>query len=301
MTAVPLAAGSPDSDLYVMTEAEMATLRAGEGARVAERHGRFWVETFRGFYQPIHQLGRHRFTDVTRPTPICWGYRSALLDEDRHLANGALPVHLMTNLAGFTVHIFEESRLRDLRKCRSQVEIVRVRDPEIFLQNGWQVYLSSKQRVPKGGTLGQHEYLRDIAGRSQDPRRLIVAGLISGKLAGYLESYAVDGILYGRELYVATEAMRTGIATGLYLETFEIGARSQSVHSLCLGPVLRERPGLAWFKKTLGVPVVHVPARVEIPAPIRAVMKLRQPAVYYRITGRQAGSAADLASAGPDQ
>jgi hypothetical protein len=274
-----------DGELHVMAEAEMAMMREEEGARVVERDGRYWAETFRGFYQPIHQLAPHAYADVRRPTVACWGYRAVLAPADAHLANGAYPVHLLEDLAAFTQAAFEESRQRDLRKCRRQVEIVRSPDPEIFLDNGWSVYQSAKERVPQGGTLSRAAYVKDIERRAGDPRRLLVAGLIDGRLAGYLESYAVDGILYGRDLYVATEAMRTGIATGLYLETFEIGIRSRKVGRLCLGPELRERSGLAWFKKTLGVPVVRVPTRVVVPRPIATVMRISQPAAYYRITG----------------
>ena len=270
-----------------MTEAEMAEMRADEGARIVERGGRFWGETFRGFYQPVHQLAEHPFADVRRPSARCWGYRSVLVSGDRCLANGAYPVHLLDNLEAFTVDAFEESRRRDLRRCRSQVEIIRARDPEVFLENGWHVYTSAKERVPTGGRAEQAEYLADIERRVVDPRRILVAGLIDGRLAGYLESYAVDGILYGRDLYVATEAMRTGIATGLYLETIEIGVRSGLVRRLCLGPELRERPGLAFFKKTMGIGVAQLPIRVVIPRPIRTVMRRLSPAAFYRITGQE--------------
>ena len=288
--------GSPSAppELRMMTEAEFAEMRIEEGARVVERHGRYWVETFRGFYQPVHQLAEHPLADVRRPTARCWGYRSVLPSEDAHLANGAYPVHLLDNLPGFTVDAFEESRRRDLRRCRSQVEIIRARDPEIFLRNGWDVYASTKERVHTGAAVTRSEYVAEIERRAVDPRRLLVAGLIDGRLAGYLESYAVDGILYGRDLYVATEAMKTGIATGLYLDTFEIGVRSGLAQRLCLGPELRERPGLAFFKKTMGVGVVRLPIRVDIPAPIRTVMRRLRPAAFYRITGQEAGARHDI-------
>jgi hypothetical protein len=271
--------------LVVLTEAELASLRAEEGARVVERHGRFWTQTFPGFFQPVHQLAEHRLTDVRRPVVRCWGYRSALVAEDAAQANGSLPVHLLADLPRFTEAAFDESRRRDLRKCRRQVEVVRMRDPDLFLRDGWSVYDSANRRVPLGPTMSEPEFRREMGQRVGDPRRVFVAGLIDGKLAGYLESYAVDGIFYGHELYVTTEALPTGIGTGLYLETMQIGVRAGTVHALCLGPVLRERPGVTKFKLGLGVPEALVPARVQIPRPIRAVIKTYRPAVYYRLTG----------------
>ena len=277
-----------------MNESALAAMRAEEGARVVERAGRYWVETFRGFYQPVHQLATHRFVEIVRPTRLCWGFRAPLTVADAPRANGAYPVHLLTDLASFTEGALEESRRRDLRRCRSQVEIIRRPGADLFLANGWQVYLSATGRIGRGADHARrHDFERDITRRTADPRRLIVAGLINGRLAGYMESYAVNGVLYGRDLFVATEAAKTGIATGLYVETMAIGARTAGVDRLCLGPVIQDRPGLAWFKKTLGVPVAHVPTRVEIPLPVRELMRLTRPAVYYQITGLQARAGAD--------
>ena len=272
-----------------MTEADLAALRAEEGARVVERQGRYWVETFRGFYQPIHQLARLSWTEVARPTLGCWGYRAVLAERDAGRANGMYPVHLLEDVTTFTESALEESRRRDLRRCRSQVEIIRARDAEPFLRAGWTVYQSAMERIggPRYGS--RRAYEQAIVMRCQDPRRLIIAGFIDGRLAGYLESYAVAGILYGRDLLVATEYAKSGIATGLYVETMRIGAQSGAVESLCLGPVIQDHPGLGWFTKTLGVPAVEVPTRVEIPRPIREFMRWRRPAVYFRITGGSSG------------
>ena len=265
-----------------MSDADLAEMRADEGARVVEREGRYWVETFRGFYQPIHQIQRRPANAVVRPTLRCWGFRSALVDADVGAANGSIPVHLMEDLANFTERTFDESRRRLLRRCRREVEVRRLRDPEALFETGYQVYVSAKERVPYGGLLTEAQFRRQMTTRTTDPRRVFVGGFVEGKLAGYMESYAVDRVLYGRDLFVASEAMRTGIATGLYLETINIGLRAGSVDSICLGPVLLERPGLGWFKVGMGFPIVEVPARVSIPRPIRALIKSRRPAVYYR-------------------
>ena len=301
VTSESTPAASEPVDLMVMTEAELASMRAEEGATVIERNGRFWGETFTGFFQPIHQLARLRAADVRRPTWRCWGYRAALVHDDMDGANGSIPVHLMRDLARFTERVFDESRRRDLRRCRREVEIRRLQDPEPFLKAGWNVYRSAKQRVPYGGLLSEVEYRAQMERRASDPRRLFIAGFVDGNLAGYLESYAVDGILYGRDLFVASDMMRTGIATGLYLETIEIGARAGTIEAICLGPVLLERPGLGWFKEGMGFPVVDVPAQIAIPAPIGAFIKLRRPAVHYRLTGQRGNLVSSTPASGSSE
>jgi hypothetical protein len=286
MTLAPITDSAPGTELTVMTEAGFAAMRAEEGARVVERDGRFWGETFSGFYQPIHQIATLRTSEIHRPTWRCWGYRAALAPEDARTANGSIPVSLMSDVRGFTEDMFDRNRTRDLRRCRREVEIRRVFDPDIFIREGWPVHTSAKKRVDPGGTMIESEYRTMMVKRAPDPRRLIVAGFVDGKLAGYLESYAVDGILYGRDLYVATEYMGTGIGTGLYLETIQFGVRTSAVNQICLGPVLLDRPGLTAFKRTLGFSTVAVPAHIAIPAPIGAFIRWRRPAVHYRLTGQ---------------
>ena len=148
------------------------------------------------------------------------------------------------------------------------------------------MYASTQDRIGLHKT-SRDRYLRDIAGHVADERRLFVAGFLEGRLVGYMESYVVDRVLYGRDLYVRNEAVTTGIATGLYHRTFEIAAAAGVADRLCLGPEHRERTGLAFFKKTMGVGVVHLPTRVVIPGPVRGVMRRLRPAAFYRITGQE--------------
>ena len=274
-----------------MTELELASLRAEEGATVVQRNGRFWSAISPGFYQPIHLLARLRAAEIGRPARSCWGYRAALTDEDAHLANGSIPVHLLPDVARFTEGGLNRNRRRDLRTCRQEVELIRLGDPSLLFEQGHDVYMSAVRRVAYWPPLTETEYRRRIRWRSGDRRRLIVAGLIDGRLVGYLESYAVDGVLYTHGLFVATEALPFGIGTGLYVETIKIAARDGRVLQVCVGLHTPEKPDLCAFKAGLGFRVAHVPARTAIPAPIGAYIRARRPAVYYRLTGLKPAAA----------
>ena len=277
-----------------MTEADLASMRADDGMTVVERGGRYWEAIFPGFYQPVHLLARFRAGELKRPSLLCWGYRAALCEDDAKLANGSVPVHLMADVKGFTESALDESRARDLRKCRRSVELRRVRDPGPFLEEGYGVFMSAQRRVDYYWPhLTEGEYRKRMERRALDERRLIVAGFVDGKLGGYLESYAVDDILYARELFVATEVMRTGIGTGLYVETIQTGARATTICDVCIGLHTPERGGITAFKEGLACPVVDVPARSAIPAPIGAYIKARRPAVHYRLTGTRPATTAE--------
>ena len=255
-----------------------------EGVRVIEHDGRYWVVS-RGFCQPIHWLARFRAAELRRPARTCWGYRAALVEEDAHFANGAIPLHLLTDAHQFTEGGMVEFRRRDLRKSRREVEFRRLRDPSLLLEQGWGVFSSAQLRVPFGRPLTREGYQRKVERRASDPRRVFVAGLIDGKLAGYAEAYAVEGVLYTHELFVATEFVQTGIATGLYVETMQVGRRAGTIREICNGIDLPERPGIRAFKNSLGSVLVQVPARVSIPAPLGAYVEARRPLAYYRLTG----------------
>lgn len=273
----------------VMTEAGFAAMRAEEGATIVEADGRYWVQTVRGFYQPVHQIARFRATEVRRPTWKCWGYRAALAPGESHLADGAMPVHVMSDLSGFTDRSFDRRRRRDLKKSRQVVDIRVVSNPDALVGDGWLVYASSMRRRA-AEPMAKAAYQRMMIKRAPDPRRHIVAGFVDGKMAGYLESYAVDGTWYGRDLYLQTEMLPTGIATGLYFEMIQAAVRARSIREICVGPAWLERPGLADFKESLGFAIVALPARISMPAIVEAFIRRRRPAIHYRLTGGRPGS-----------
>jgi hypothetical protein len=153
------------------------------------------------------------------------------------------------------------------------------------LEQGYEVFMSAVQRLGHCRPLTLLEYRQRVLRRAAHGRRLFIAGLIDGKLRGYLDSYAIDGVLYTDEILVASDALRTGIGTGLYIETFIASARDAALRAVCNGLHRPEAPDLCRFKAGLGFQVVQVPARTVIPAPIRAYIRARRPAAYYRLTG----------------
>jgi hypothetical protein len=278
--------------LTVMTEAELASMWAEEGDAVVVHDGRHWRATHPGFYQPTHLLARMKGGEITRPTLLCWGYRAALTEEDAYQASGSIPLYLLTEIGTFTEGALSRNRRSDLRRCRRNVEFRRLRDPSLLMEQGHRVFMSAVRRLGYWRPLNEADYRRRVERRSQHGRRLIVAGLIDGRLGGYLDSYAVNGVLYPEEIIVATDALRTGIGTGLYVETIEIGREAGAVRDICNGLDTPEDPELCHFKESLGFRVVHVPARTVIPAPILAYIKARRPATHYRLTGVKLGSRA---------
>lgn len=278
-----------------MTEAELAAMRAREGDAVVLRQGTHWRSSYPGFYQPVHLLARRRAAEVRQPARLCWGFRVALSEEDARLADATLPVHLLTDAQRFDEALLSRNRRSDLRRCRRRVEFRRLPTPALLLEQGHAVFMSSLRRLGHWKPLTEREYQNRVKRRAGHGLRLFIAGLIDGRLRGYLDSYAVDGVLHLDELFVASDALRTGIGTGLYVEAIATGARERALRDVCNGLHRPENPNLCRFKESLGFRVVHLPAHAVIPSPIRAYLRARRPATYYRLTG----DGTPLAALGP--
>jgi GNAT superfamily N-acetyltransferase len=165
------------------------------------------------------------------------------------------------------------------------VELRRLTDPGLLLTQGHAVFMSALHRLGHWRALSELEYRQRVSRRAAHGRRLVVAGLVDGRLRGYLDCYAVDGVLHTEEIFVASDALRTGIGTGLYVEAMRTAARSGHLIAVCNGLHRPEDANLCRFKEGLGFRVVKLPARSVIPPPIRAFLRARRPATYYRLTG----------------
>jgi hypothetical protein len=139
--------GLSDTELTVMTEAEVAWMRAKEGDTVVQRDGRHWWTTFPGFYQPIHLLARLKPAEIRRPALLWWGYRAALIEEDACSANGSLPVYLLSGIDQFTEGALARNRRSDLRRCRREVELCQLREPSLLMEQGYRVFMSAVGRL----------------------------------------------------------------------------------------------------------------------------------------------------------
>lgn len=87
--------------LRPLTEGELAHWRREQGCRVRSHCGRYWMESPRGFLQPLHWMARLSLKEAGAPAVPAWGFRTVLADGEIAAANGALPVHVLTDVAGY--------------------------------------------------------------------------------------------------------------------------------------------------------------------------------------------------------
>lgn len=273
--------------LSSMTEAELANRqREQEGVHVVCHRGRYWRETSPGFYEPSHRMARLSAEQATPPVPLlCWGFRAALCEDDAAVANGSIPIHLLSNVEGYDLQGLSSNRRYHLRKCRKLVELVELANPALLQEQGYEVVLSALKRTAHKKAPSREDYLADIADYTSPGRRLILAGLIGTKLGGYITAHAVNGTAFIDKVYLATEALLTHIGTGLVFEFVQVCRRSGEIREIVYGLHTPEDSALSVFKEGMGFPVKHVPTKVQMNPIIGKFICWRYPHVYYRLTG----------------
>lgn len=274
-----------EATLTSMTEKQFALWKKQQRAHVISYGDHYWEELRRGFYQPIHLLARLSANQVKRPTPFCWGYRAALSENCTEAANGWVAVHLLSNVKDYDIQSLFRKRRTHLRKCHKLVEIVRLTGSGILQQQGYEVVLSALKRTKHASPPSEKNYLEGLTTYTNNDRRLVIAGIIDAKLGGYVDGYAVDGIAYINNVYIATEALPTSIGTGLIFEFIQACRRSGEIREVVYGQHSREDSSLCKFKDAMGFSVTPIPAKVEITPVMKKYLCWRRPNSYYRLTG----------------
>ena len=276
--------------LHSLSEEEMAHWLSRRGGRVVHHKGRYWLAKPPGFFHAIHPLARMSAEEATRPDRLCWGFRTTLCEADAHLANSTLPVHILGDVAGYDLQKLSPRRRNQIRNCFKDVEIVAIETPDLLLEQGYGVAISAQSRTGYGRVPDPKRYKRDIERFFSAPCGFILGGLIDGRLAGYLTSYAVGSTAYVDEVTLATEYLGTNISSGLFFAWMQVCKSSGRIRQVVHGLHTPENAGLCRYKDSLGLSVVHLPAFAWFMPPTGRMVKRIRPYAYYRLKGHMAES-----------
>jgi hypothetical protein len=269
-----------------LSEEERARSLAAAGLTVVRHRGRAWRATRPGFFEPVHPLARLRAGEATRPAPLAWGFRAALDGASAAAANATLPLHLLEDLGGWGVERLSPRRRGKLRRCGREATIVPLADGRLLGEEGHPIYVSHLERTRHRRIPSEAEFRGQARRLATAGQPLVLVALARGRLAGWIHGTAVDGVAYVDDVVVGTAFLPLQLGTGLNVELLLAFRRSPGIHTVVHGLHAREDRGLDEFKEGLGFRVVHVPARVALPAPVRLWLRLRRPHVHYRLTGR---------------
>ncbi|RKH37438.1 hypothetical protein [Corallococcus sicarius] len=287
LLSLPQLRDSDEARFSCLTERELAERRREEGALVISHRGRYWEQSGApGYFQPVHLLSRLAPPEATFPSMLCWGFRAALTPETAHEANGTLPVVRLKDLDSYDTSRLSSNRRNKLRKAQRLVRIVQLTGPALLLEQGYGVVRDALARTRHKRTPTQEEYFRNARKYFLNDHWCVLAGLIDGKLGGYMDGYVVDGVAYGVSAYYATWALPANISTGLSYEFAQVCRRLPGVRTLVGGLHAPEATQLGQFKDDLGYIVDPVPIRWGMNPLAQALIRWRRPHAYYRLTGR---------------
>lgn len=281
--------------LQCMTEGELAALRRSQGHRVSAYRGRFWVELPPGFLQPLHWMARHSLEEASPPPALSWGFRAVLSENDAGAADGTFPVHILSDVAGYTMESLSSNRRNDLRRCYKRASILEIVGPAPLREQGFAVFRSALRRTGYGRPKTREGYLADVETWFPDlgwpqvvawPHGIILGAMTSTGLGGYLRGFAVDGTAYIEEVHLATEALPHNVGIGLVFEFVQACRRSQGIREIVYGQHSPEDKSLCSFKEKSGFPVKRFPTRVKVMPIVGRFLRWCYPHKYYRLTGR---------------
>lgn len=274
-----------ESLLISMTKEEFVDWRHKQNAHIIFHRGHYWEEIFPGFYRPIHLLARLSAWQAKPPTRLSWGFHSLLCEDDAGSANGAIPVHLLSDIENYNLYSLKKNCRSHILKNYSLFRIVELMDTKILQEQGYEVYSSAMKRTQAKPLLSKKQYIAGLKDFVAPKYRLILAGFIGEKLCGYITSYAVNGTAYGEFVYIATEALNNNLNRILIFELVQACRRSGQIHEIFAGHHGEDR-GITQFKKEMGFSVHHLPAKVEINPVIKKIIQWRYPDKYYRLGGQ---------------
>jgi Acetyltransferase (GNAT) domain len=278
----------PASETVVrpLTEEALAAWREGRGERVLEQGGHFWRMSRPGFWEPVHWLARLR-ADEARTHAPCLGFRAVVRDEDSGAANGSLAAHVLEPVPEWGPHLLSKNRRYRLRKAERLVELVELTDAALLEAQGHDVVVSSLERTGAGKPPSKEDFVRSLAREGIGGPLTFLAGLLDGRLAGYISGWAVGSTAYFQRLHIRTEALATQVGTALVFAFVEACRRGGEVHEIVNGLHSPEDESLSAYKEGIGFPVRRYPARYWfIPGAIPLLRRVR-PYSAYRLTGRR--------------
>lgn len=276
----------PNFQVFPASEEEYAAWLDRHGWKIKEFRERFWKKNH-GFYEPVHWMARFHGDEVGKPCRCCWGYRATLEENDAHLANGSLPLHLFDEMKGFGAHRLCKTRRWDIRKCLKLMEIVHIDNPEFLLKEGVDLFRANYNRTRYGLLMSRNLYNKYIKRYFDNNFFCVLGGFIDGKLSAYMITFIIESTAYLDSIIMNESGRLAQACTGLQFAMMKhLGRNNPEVVQVVDGMHAREKPHLDRYKEKWGFRVAHIPSRYWFLPGTAAPLKFFWPDKFYRLTGQ---------------
>lgn len=264
-------------------EALAAWLRR-RGVTVVRRGRTHWRTTHPRFFEPLHWLARLPPEQVARPVRFALGFRSALTADGAGAATGALAVHVLNSVEEFSVEDLPAKRRSEVRKAARETTIVELTGPELLEREGHALFASVRRRTGHGRIPNAEKFAAGLKEYGVGEERTVIAGLVDGRLAGWLDGFGIDRVGYIDQVNVSDSALSTNLSTGLVYHWLE-ACRRGGVDTVVYGLHTPENESLSRYKERLGFRVERLPALVWLAPGVGPLLRRLRPHTAARLGG----------------
>ncbi len=265
-------------ELVSFTEKEYANWLRSMNKPIVEKNGQYWLKVKKGFYQTTHLFSKNDLEQIQFPNLATWGIRSALSIKDQDKANINYHLHMITGekLENFSIDDLSSNRRSQIRRSFKKCDFVELLDKDVLYNEGFDLYKTSSDRIGRMNTQSKETYLPKCGNYINDGKNnhLVLAGFVDGRLGGYIEIVAVNGIAYLESANFHTFALPSYLSIGLHYHMIKICQKSPGIHTLVHGQVSHMKDSLRVYKKSLTFDEVQIPAFFKITPILRPVLKV---------------------------
>jgi hypothetical protein len=252
--------------LPIMSDAEFALLRAKEGIEILNYNQVNWQIVSRGLVRPTNLLQKITKSQLQSLPLKYWGAHGRVIEEDLHLANGTLDLHLMTDFDEFSLANMKKTDRQKIKKAQKFATIRHITRHDDFIKC-YPTYVSAMQRTGQNYLKDQDTFARKTARYFAHPNRAMILGAFertTDTICGYIMAYGVDTYGYIDSVYVNSQVMDYDINRLLVFEVINTCKRAEKIKEITMGQYFMERAGIVEFKRRIGFPVVKLPSVVRL-------------------------------------
>jgi hypothetical protein len=249
----------------VLSPEELARQQANVEDRVHHNCGVWWRRARPFFWQPC-------FTYQPLDPSEAWPSRLLALGGFTHIAkegaetNGFFRSIVHDNIPNYSIRVVSRERRTKIRQGLAHLT-VRMLEPAELLDQGYEVYVSWRNRVGWGRNKGTpHKYKGWIGKVIKQPKRLRVGAFHQNRLVAFMLPFACDGFVVLSYIASHSDSLRLHPNDVLYHTLMTIGRQTRGIRMAEFGPVsskesldkfklgygsVREFPSYTWINPIL--------------------------------------------------
>jgi len=196
-----------------------------------------------------------------------------------------VPVHLWSGVGDYSLQRLGSRQRNKVRKAQKRIQLVELAGPGLLREEGFSVAVSAHRRTNYGPPPTARRYHASVGAYFKRRRGMAIAGLVDGKLGGYMVGHAVDTTAYIGDVLLHSDHLKTNIGIALFHEWMLACRRTGGIDEVIHGQHAREAAGLCRHNESLGFVVTALPARAWFAPMTENAVRSRRPNTYYRLTG----------------